>query len=185
MIDLPDAPKFEFFDYPGEYVVKGAGDPVTKVRMEEEEAGYDVVNAASRCTTLTPGGKFTLQKHDIDAENGDYLITSVRHAATEMSYGSTANGSNYNNLFTCIPASVLYRPPRTTPKPMVQGVADRRGDRAAGRGDLRRQVRSGQGPVLLGPQGQEGRQELVLDPRLAGGGRQGIRRMVIPGWARR
>src|SRR6185437_2520526 len=33
-----------------------------------------------------------------------------------------ANGSNYNNLFTCIPASVLYRPPRATPKPMVQGV---------------------------------------------------------------
>src|SRR5579883_1105205 len=122
VIDLPDASKYELFDYPGEYVVKGVGDPVTKVRMEEEEAGYSVVNAAGHCCTFTPGGKFTLEKHDVDAENGDYMITSIRHAATEMSYGSTANGSNYNNLFTCIPASVIYRPPRSTPKPMVQGV---------------------------------------------------------------
>jgi type VI secretion system secreted protein VgrG len=121
IIDLPDAPKYEIFDYPGEYVVKGVGDPVTKVRMEEEEAGHDVVNAASQCCTFTPCGKFTLEKHDVAAEDGDYMITSVRHAATEASYGSTSNGATYKNGFTCIPASVIYRPPRATPKPMVQG----------------------------------------------------------------
>ena len=121
IIDLPDAPKYEIFDYPGEYFVKGEGDPVTKVRMEEEEAGYNVVNAASQCCTFTPCGKFTLQGHDVDAENGDYVITSIRHSATEASYGSTSNGAAYNNVFTCIPASVIYRPPRATPKPMVQG----------------------------------------------------------------
>jgi len=122
VIDLPDAPKYEIFDYPGEYVVKGNGDPVTKVRMEEEEAGYSTVNAASQCCTFTPCGKFTLQGHDVAAEDGDYMITSIRHSATEASYGSTSDGATYNNLFTCIPASVIYRPPRATPKPMVQGV---------------------------------------------------------------
>jgi Phage tail baseplate hub (GPD) len=96
VIDLPDAPKYEIFDYPGEYVVKGNGDPVTKVRMEEEEAGYSTVNAASQCCTFTPCGKFTLQGHDVDAENGDYMITSIRHAATEASYGSTGDGTTYN-----------------------------------------------------------------------------------------
>ncbi len=122
VIDLPDAPKYEIFDYPGEYVLKAVGDPVTKVRMEEEEANYNVVNATSQCCTFTPGGKFTLEGHDVDAENGDYVITSIRHAATETSYGSTANGTSYSNAFTCIPTSVLFRPPRATPKPMVQGV---------------------------------------------------------------
>jgi type VI secretion system secreted protein VgrG len=122
VIDLPDAPKYEIFDYPGEYFVKGDGDPVTKVRMEEEEVGYNVVNAASQCCTFTPCGKFTLKDHDVGAENGAYMITSIRHSATEASYGSTANGATYNNVFTCIPSSVLYRPPRATPKPMVQGV---------------------------------------------------------------
>ncbi|MGO9599194.1 MAG: type VI secretion system Vgr family protein [Isosphaeraceae bacterium] len=122
VIDLPDAPKYEIFDYPGEYVIKGDGDPVTKVRMEEEEAGYDVVSGAGQCCTFTPSGKFTLQGHEVAAENGDYVITSIRHAASELSYGSTTEGASYSNLFTCIPASVIYRPPRATPKPMVQGI---------------------------------------------------------------
>src|SRR5271157_2099254 len=122
VIDLPDAPKYEIFDYPGEYVAKGVGDPVTKVRMEEEEAGYNVVNAASQCCTFTPCGKFTLKGHDVAAEDGDYVITSIRHSASELSYGSTTEGASYSNLFTCIPASVIYRPPRATPKPMVQGI---------------------------------------------------------------
>ncbi|HKM52810.1 MAG TPA: type VI secretion system tip protein TssI/VgrG, partial [Isosphaeraceae bacterium] len=122
VIDLPDAPKYEIFDYPGEYVIKGDGDPVTKVRMEEEEAGYDVVSGAGQCCTFTPSGKFTLQGHEVGAENGDYVITSIRHAASELSYGSTTEGASYTNLFTCIPASVIYRPPRATPKPMVQGI---------------------------------------------------------------
>jgi len=122
IIDLPDAPRYEIFDYPGEYVVKGNGDPVTKVRMEEEEAGYNTVNAASQCPTFTPCGKFTLQKHDVEGENGDYMITSIRHAATEASYGSTSTGATYSNVFICIPAAVTFRPPRATPKPMVQGV---------------------------------------------------------------
>ena len=122
VIDLPDAPKYEIFDYPGEYVLKDVGDPVTKVRMEEEEASYNLVNASSQCCTFTPGCKFTLEGHDVAAENGDYVITSIRHAATETSYGSTANGTSYNNAFTCIPAKVIFRPTRATPKPMVQGV---------------------------------------------------------------
>src|SRR5262245_54061958 len=108
VIDLPDAPKYEIFDYPGEYFLKGDGDPVTKVRIEEEEAGYDVVNAASQCCTFTPCGKFTLTEHEVAAENGDYMITSIRHSASEASYGSTANGATYSNVFTCIPASVIY-----------------------------------------------------------------------------
>jgi type VI secretion system secreted protein VgrG len=122
VIDLPDAPKYEIFDYPGEYYIKGEGDPVTKVRMEEEEAGYNTVNASSQCITFTPCGKFTLEKHDIASENGDYVITSVHHAVTEASYGSTSNGTTYSNSFTCIPAKVIYRPLRATPKPIVQGV---------------------------------------------------------------
>ena len=108
MIDLPDAPKYEIFDYPGEYFVKGEGDPVTKVRMEEEEAGYNVVNAASQCCTFTPCGKFTLQGHDVAAENGDYVITSIRHSATEASYGSTRERGQRTT--TCSPAS----PPRSS-----------------------------------------------------------------------
>jgi type VI secretion system secreted protein VgrG len=121
VIDLPVAKKFELFDYPGAYPAKGEGDPVTKVRMEEEEAGFDVVTGASECCTFTPCGKFTLEEHDVDAENAEYALTSVQHAATETSYGGSTSGVAYSNTFTCIPSAVSYRPPRVTPKPMVQG----------------------------------------------------------------
>src|SRR5271157_5987650 len=121
MINLPDAKKYEIFDYPGEYFLEAEGEPVTKVRMEEEEVGFDVATGSSQCCTFTPCGKFTLEGHGVAAENSTYVITSIQHSATESSYGSSAAGSSYSNVFTCIPASVTFRPPRTTPKPMVQG----------------------------------------------------------------
>jgi type VI secretion system secreted protein VgrG len=121
MIHLPNAGKYEVFDYPGDYVVKDEGQRVTNVRMEEEEAGFDVVTAGSQCCTFTPCGKFTLEGHDVDAENKEYVITSIRHATTEESYGSSAAGASYGNVFTCIPAPVTFRPPRVTPRPTVLG----------------------------------------------------------------
>src|SRR5208282_1033289 len=121
MINLPDAKKYEIFDYPGEYFLEAEGEPVTKVRMEEEEVGFDVATGSSQCCTFTPCGKFTLEGHGVPAENSTYVITSIQHSATESSYGSSAAGSSYSNVFTCIPASVTFRPSRTTPKPMVQG----------------------------------------------------------------
>ena len=54
VIDLPGANKYEIFDYPGEYFVKADGEPVTKVRMEEEEAGYDVVERQQAVLHLHP-----------------------------------------------------------------------------------------------------------------------------------
>ncbi len=50
---------------------------------------------------------------------------------------------------------------------------DRDRGRQVRRGDLDRQVRPGEGPVPLGPEGQEGREQLLLDPgrpRLGGQG---------------
>jgi type VI secretion system secreted protein VgrG len=120
-VDLPSVQKFELFDYPGEYVAKGVGDPVTKVRMEEEEAGFEVATGTSECCTFTPAGRFTLEGHEVDAENGAYVITSIQHSAAETSYGGSTSGASYGNAFTCIPNSVVYRPARVTPKPMVQG----------------------------------------------------------------
>lgn len=122
IIDLPGSSKFELFDYPGDYVVKADGDAVTKVRMEEEEAGFDLVTGAGECCTFTPCGRITLSEHDAAAENGDYILTSVQHSASDSSYDNSSSGMSYNNVFTCIPNAVAFRPARITPKPMVQGL---------------------------------------------------------------
>ena len=59
----------------------------------------------------------------------------------------------------------LFRPARVTPKPVMQGRRRRVVVGAAGRGDLHRQVRPGEGAVPLGPRGQEGREQLLLGAR--------------------
>src|SRR5512135_3121830 len=100
---------------------KADGTAEVKIRMAEEEAPYDVIVGSGTCCTFTPGGKFQLEDHEIAAEQGRYVITSILHTATETSFGDTSAGSPYSNSFTCIPDSVAYRPARLTPKPIVQG----------------------------------------------------------------
>jgi type VI secretion system secreted protein VgrG len=121
VLKQPGVDKLELFDYPGDYFIKGDGEPVTKIRMQEEEVPYDVVSASSKCCTFTPCGRFTLENHDVDAETGPYVITAISHAASEASYGPSTGGAEYTNTFTCIRDSVHYRPPRVTPRAVVRG----------------------------------------------------------------
>ena len=71
---------------------------------------------------VTPGGKFTLEAHDIASEAGkSYVLTSVEHTAVDASYGQNGKASPYKNTFTCIPSTVVFRPARVTPQPVVHG----------------------------------------------------------------
>ncbi len=120
VVDLPDAPKYEIFDYPGLYLKKDAGDKVVSVRMEEEEAAYDTASGAGDLVGFTPGGKFTLDGHPAESENQDYVLIAVRHEAVDSSIQGNGE-SHYGNTFTALPASAVFRPARETPWPAVQG----------------------------------------------------------------
>ena len=124
LLDTPKAQSYELYDFPGLYIKKGDGDGLTKLRMEEEEAAYHRVDGESDCRTFLPGHKFKLTEHDCkDEENKTYVLTSVRHVATDHShFAGEGIDPEYRNSFTCIPDSVVYRPPRTTPKPVVHGI---------------------------------------------------------------
>jgi len=116
--------KFEIFDYPGIHTKKSEGDTVTKLRMEEEEALQYIVTGSGTCRTFATGFKFSLDEHSRKDQNGDYLLTEVTHSASVGdSYSGSGNvsGETYSNHFTCIPASISFRPQRLTPKPIVQG----------------------------------------------------------------
>jgi type VI secretion system secreted protein VgrG len=136
VVKLPNISNYEIYDYPGEYEDRGTGDGETKIRMEEEEVPHDVVNGSSTCRTFTAGGKFKLSKHGCKAEEAKtYVITSIHHSATDPTYSTGGRGeTQYNNTFTCIPDSVVFRPARTTPKPLVSGL---------------------QTAVVVGPKGEE------------------------------
>ena len=124
VMDLPGVDKYEQYDFPGEYGKTGDGEPLTKTRMEEEEVEHDVVHATSLCKTFTPGGKFKIGQHQSDSEAGRaFVITSIQHSAAEpMAYETGSGvGETYANRFTCIPDTVIFRPARTTPRPIVRG----------------------------------------------------------------
>jgi len=123
-VQLDKIGQYEIYDYPGEYPTKPVGQNYTKIRMEEEELGFDVIRGTSRCKTFTPAGKFKITKHDYKEEEGKtYVVTAIQHNASEPTQlgQESGEGADYSNTFHCIPASVTFRPQRITPKPVIQG----------------------------------------------------------------
>lgn len=124
IVDLEKIKDYEIFDYPGEYAKKDEGDAEVELRMQEEEVHHDVVSGTSYCRSFTPGGKFTIKEHLCPSETGkSFVITSITHSATVGDYmtGGDKADLTYHNGFTCVPDSVVTRPARITPKPVVQG----------------------------------------------------------------
>src|SRR5215831_5810 len=114
---------YEIYEYPGEYRVRADGDRLAKIRLQEQTARTSVSQGASGCRHFTSGFQFTLQDHYRKDLNTSYLLTVVRHAATQGSYeaGGTSEELSYRNSFECMPFSIPYRPQRVTPQPFVQG----------------------------------------------------------------
>jgi type VI secretion system secreted protein VgrG len=146
--------KLEIYDYPGEYaqrfdgIDKGGAERAADlkkiyednkrtvaIRLQQEAVRGLFTQGASTCRQMVTGHKFTLARH-FNAD-GDYLLTEVHHhAKLGDNYRSGQNDFvfQYQNTFTCIPFAQPYRPPRTTPKPFVQGT---------------------QTAVVVGPKGEE------------------------------
>lgn len=117
----PNAGEREIYDAPANFDKRTTGDRLSKIRIEEEEAQSATITGGSDCRSFTSGYRFTLRDHsNADLNNKDYLLVSVSHNASE-GYG-TDSVSSYENTFDCLPHTVPYRPPRMTPKPVVQGT---------------------------------------------------------------
>ena len=117
-----DGPKsFERFEFPGGYTAAGVGTARATLRIGEEEVGYDTVRGSGRCSSFRPGAAYTLTEHPTDdAER--FAFVAVEHTASEPALPGVASGrGEYANAFDCIPATVPFRPARTTPRPHAVG----------------------------------------------------------------
>jgi type VI secretion system secreted protein VgrG len=88
--------------------------------MQETTVPALHVDGTSTSPNLVSGYKFTLDGH-FDG-NGSYVLTTATHSASAAGAPGGNGPVTYSNTFRCIPLSVPYRPPRSTPKPTVQGV---------------------------------------------------------------
>lgn len=103
------------------------GNRTAQTAMEVLDARFELSQATSDVSIITPGHRFILQSHPVAEVNGEYIITSVRHEMRQSpDYGETdQEGEPYKNEFTALAhgraGTVPYRPPQVTPKPMVYG----------------------------------------------------------------
>jgi type VI secretion system secreted protein VgrG len=116
--------KFETYHYFGEHLTKSAGQRLSKIRMEEEEAQHLVAHGTSHCRMFVSGYKFTLEEHPRKDMNTDYVLTEIQHTAVTDAFPSSGNpeGESYSNTFTCIPLSVPFRPLRVTGRPKINSL---------------------------------------------------------------
>lgn len=117
---------YEIYEFPGEYRVRPAGDKLAKIRLQEQTVPGAVIQGGGGCRYFSSGYKFTLEDHYRANLNQAYVLTAVRHIATQggsyqVGGGGGAEELTYRNSFECIPFSTPYRPPRVTPEPFVQG----------------------------------------------------------------
>ncbi|MGA7523374.1 MAG: type VI secretion system tip protein TssI/VgrG [Acidobacteriaceae bacterium] len=112
---------FELFDYPGGQTTRSEGGSLAKLRMEEEEAIHLVGSGSSVCRAFTAGYRFGLTDHEQNSMNDSYVLTAIQHTASVAGTYTEDEEDHYSNEFTCIPASVPFRPERRTPRPVVRG----------------------------------------------------------------
>jgi type VI secretion system secreted protein VgrG len=116
----------ELYDFPGEFHDSTLGSSLAQSRLEEERAESWLGRAESNCTRFTPGGLFSLEGHWREDLHQQYLIVRVAHRGrTSLDDGDNTSGmrpgETYRNTFEFIPADVCWRPPRVTPRPVIEG----------------------------------------------------------------
>jgi type VI secretion system secreted protein VgrG len=115
-------PKLEIYDYPGEYDNHDEGVTLADAYMQAEEFPHTTMSGSGVCRSFAPGFSFKLTGHPRSDQNASYLLVGANHAAYEGGlFSGDASGFTYDNSFLCAPADVPYRPPRVTPKPLMQG----------------------------------------------------------------
>jgi type VI secretion system secreted protein VgrG len=112
---------YQHYDYPAVYDYSYNRE-LANMRMDAEEVPMNTIHGASTCSSFYAGGLFKLDKHTNKEEQGTYLLTSVTHSVQDSSYYTGDGGnSHYSNSFTCIPASVHFRPLLKHQRPIMKG----------------------------------------------------------------
>lgn len=112
----------EMYDYPGEYHEPGDGEHYVQVRLEELHAQFEHVRCEGNVRGLSTGFLFSLTEFPRDDQNREYLVTSAVYEVQSNAYETGGDQEQHFSMsFTAMDSKVQFRPPRITPKPIVQG----------------------------------------------------------------
>ncbi len=118
----------EVAHWPGIYQEASVGNTLAGIRLEEEQVPRGQGQGMTTCRHFLPGVLFTLDEHPRYDWNQEYRILSVEHQAAQRPSRGEEGGDpvetgepGYSCSFLCMPSSVPFRPPRTTPVPILRG----------------------------------------------------------------
>jgi type VI secretion system secreted protein VgrG len=112
----------EHYDYPGLYTEKDRGRNLARVRMQELDAHVlRVSGATTTVPALCVGYRFALQDHVLASENTDHVVLSTHIEAQYAGYESGQGENQFHCRFSAMRYAHVYRPDRSTPKPVIPG----------------------------------------------------------------
>ena len=112
------------YKYNNHFHTKDDGKRLAKIRAEEIQCREHVFEGRTDCRGFRAGLKFEMEDHYRGSMNSEYLITEIKHRATQaVALGSKAGGgASYSNTFKAIPKSKKFRPVFKTKWPQIKGV---------------------------------------------------------------
>lgn len=125
---------FERYEWPGDYTDPALGEQFARVRMEEVRAQGERAAGGGNVRDVVCGTTFALEGHPHASANREYLVLGASFDATETSGSAGPGEFRIGTSFVVQPATTVFRPPRTVPRPRTRGP---------------------QTAVVTGPQGQD------------------------------
>lgn len=104
---------YAVYEHQARYTKGDEGATLATIRKEEEIADLKVITGRTTCRSFACGHTFTLDGHFVDALNRDWILYQISVNAVQ---------GRYSCQFVAIPADVVFRPARVTPKPRIYGV---------------------------------------------------------------
>ncbi|WP_326523453.1 type VI secretion system Vgr family protein [Sphingomonas sp.] len=122
----------EIYAYPGLYVEERRGGELGQVMLDATRATRRVLTGKSQALGITCGARLSVENHPVDRLNASYVVISARHRFVSERYRAiTAQEAEAEQKegvpdegveFEAIPADTRFHAPRTTRKPVVQGL---------------------------------------------------------------
>jgi len=123
----------EIFDYPAELpamkdtdssaLESGESERIAKLRLQELQAAYMVAQGHGNALGLAPGRQFKLTDYPRSDLNMSYLIVGATYSLASNPYETgESDQTDFHVSVEAIDLRTPFRPPRVTPKPVVQGA---------------------------------------------------------------
>lgn len=114
---------YEVFDYPGYYDKEGDGEQFVRSQMEEYAAAAEQLEGRSDARGLACGALVSFKGATRPADDAEHLVlaTQIRVDVAAWEAGGGELAVPWTCAFRALRSAVPWRPPRRTPKPVVQG----------------------------------------------------------------